>query len=181
MCEHISYSGFPEEIQLNPDGRPNSSDEAATRDRALHNAGLLTEHRQEVSVPDRFMPNKRHLQRTLVYSIASGHQELWRPSGEDDRNPRLCFARVHIRSVNHYDEPGDTFNLRIAQVDYTYELTDIASWARRSDVQDALPELKQQVTTPVGQEQAQLTPTNHGWQPDPGTRIASYHAETASF
>lgn len=181
MCEHISYSGFPEQIQLNADGRPNSSDEAAARDRALHNAGLLTERPEEIAIPDRFVPGRQHLQHTLVYDIAPGHQDLWQPISQNDRNPMLCFARVHIRSVDHYDEPGDTFNLRIAEVDYTYELTDVAAWAKRPDVQDALPALKEKVTAPEGKEQAELTPTNHGWRPDPGTHIADSRPETASF
>ena len=174
VCLMPTYSGYPEQIELGPNGKPRETDDNAKQAEALKDAGLLTVQSTTKPATDPYAVFMHQPQRqipVLLYSIAPGHEEAWKTTGPNDHAPKLCYAKVHVKSIDNFTEPGDMFGHRISEADYTYELTDVASWAKRPALQETLPLLKQRIETPEGKSKAVLELTNNGWRPDPDTTI----------
>lgn len=174
VCVNPSYSGYPEQIEIGPNGKPRDTDYEAKQAEALKDAGLLTVKAAITTATDPYATMMHQPQRQipiLVYSLAQGHEEAWKTAGPNDKDPKLCYAKVHVKSVDNFTEPGDMLGHRISEADYTYELTDVASWAQRPALQEAFPMLKRQLDAREGRSKAMLELTNNGWQTDSSTRI----------
>ncbi len=161
---------FPEQFTLGRDGKPDDTMGHGRRDKVLKDAGLLTVKEGTVVQPGNlFMP--RTQEHVLTYDIAPGHKDEWTTDETNPKHPHLCYAKIKIVSVDNYSEPGDMLGHTISEVDFTYELTHLADWAKAKDVQEAMPEIKTKVDAGAQKSKTMLILTHNGWEPDPSTRL----------
>ncbi|WP_297799977.1 hypothetical protein [uncultured Brevundimonas sp.] len=92
-------------------------------------------------------------------AAASEATGVWGGSGT-----QLCFGKPEVKSVKLFTEPAPSgAGTTISQVDYSFTVNDLPSWASNAAMTTAYPELKTIVDGPVD-DKAVLYLTNEGWK-----------------
>jgi hypothetical protein len=111
-----------------PDSAPDNSDRAEER-RPLVDAGLLSA--TAVSVP------------SATGAPIPGHRyDLTAEGTKYANNGRLCYGKPHLQKLLDWDPVATVFGVSQTMVHFTYTIDDLPDWAKRSDVQAALPNMR---------------------------------------
>ncbi len=131
------------------------SDKTAGYD-ALYNQGLL----------NRTTGDKKKLlglvnKQVTNYDLSDKGRGSWTASQSDPSYGNFCYGHREVTSIDTSsttgDQPGAT-----ASIMYHYDLANVAGWARDGGVQNAFPNLKDNLAG--GQGTATLVDTTNGWQ-----------------
>ena len=101
---------------------------------------------------------------TMTYSVGGANRGAWSGKGE------VCYAKVHVTSVDNFTEPAESMGFKMSQVSYSYELVDIASWAANSAVQRAIPQIKIDLLQTEHKGTENMVLTANGWKTAQDTR-----------
>lgn len=81
------------------------------------------------------------------------------------QNGIFCYGQETVDSIIKWTEPATMDGATLSEVTYTYKIADLAPWARRPDVQQAFPDLRQTLNgASKANESAGLQLTNKGWE-----------------
>lgn len=85
------------------------------------------------------------------------------------QNGIFCYGQETVDSIIKWTEPATTEGVSLSEVTYTYEIANLAPWAKQSNVQQAFPDLRQTLNEASKANQtADLQLTNKGWEvPEP--------------
>ena len=123
---------------------------------ALYNQGLL----------NRTTGDKKKLlglvnKQVTNYDLSDKGRSSWTASQNDPGSGNFCYGHREVTTIDSSgttgDQPGAT-----ASIMYHYDFGSVAGWARDGGVQNAFPEVKQNLAG--GQATATLTDTSNGWQ-----------------
>jgi hypothetical protein len=110
-----------------PDSAADSSDQAQTR-RPLVDAGLLSA--TSVSVPN------------AVGAPVPGHKYDLTAEGKKYANRgALCYGKPHLQKLLDWDPVVTVLGVPQTMARFTYTIDDLPDWAKRPDVQAALPNM----------------------------------------
>ena len=169
-CERLILSGFPMEVTLDRDGKPSGYGSDTELEDALVKAGLL-----KVSESTKHTPGNMYMpattERIRTYAMTPGHDEVWAADESGRRGGRLCYGQVKVTGVDNFTEPGDVFGRHVSEVDYTYKLTCVPSWAQDKSVRGHLPGLAAGHDEKEQKSKAMLELTHNGWQPADELRV----------
>lgn len=84
--------------------------------------------------------------------------------GYDGRNI-FCYATPEVNKIENYTE-GDMGGRQFAEVKYSYDYINVASWANKEDVRAAFPEIAKNLDNPDKTSKTALMKTNNGWSTD---------------
>ncbi len=125
---------------------------------ALESAGLLRSSDIQIDQPFVKGPGRRFeltdLGKKYAMPAPYGHDVIW-----------LCYAQKSVHSVGNWTEPsGGTTEVR-----FSYQLDDLADWARRPDVQSAYGLIQTDLNgafdgSKPALEKILLQRTNQGWE-----------------
>ena len=123
---------------------------------ALYNQGLL----------DRTTGDKKKLlglvnKQVTNYDLSAKGKSSWVASQTDPSYGNFCYGHREVSSIDSSnatgDQPGAT-----ASVMYHYDFSSVPDWAKDGGVQNAFPNVKENLSG--GQATATLLDTNSGWQ-----------------
>ena len=123
---------------------------------ALYNQGLL----------DRTTGDKKKLlglvnKEVTNYDLSAKGRSSWTASQTDPSTGNFCYGHREVSSIDSAnatgDQPGAT-----ASVMYHYTFSSVPGWARDGGVQNAFPNVAQNLAG--GQATATLIDTSNGWQ-----------------
>lgn len=72
---------------------------------------------------------------------AEGQKYFRQVSGTFGQTGGLCYGQKAVGSVLKWSDPVTMNGSSQAEVTYTYKLVNLASWAKRSDIQQAFPDI----------------------------------------
>jgi hypothetical protein len=81
------------------------------------------------------------------------------------QEPRLCWGRKSLSKVGRWADPAKVGDHEESSVIYTYQLSNVAPWARNPQIKQAFPELGRNIDGERKQEEklyVKLTP--NGWE-----------------
>jgi hypothetical protein len=77
----------------------------------------------------------------------------------------LCYAKVELHKIIKWDEPMSLGSYTETNITYQYALSDVAPWAKRPDIQAAMPDIKKVIEEAETAEQTiTVKLTNIGWE-----------------
>ena len=96
--------------------------------------------------------------------------KFFHPIADDtpkNRSGELCYGHFSLGKMTSWDEPMKLGGFQGTTVRFTYRIDDLADWAKRPDVQAAIPKLRQAVTG-IGSAESHwgVTLTSDGWKPN---------------
>jgi len=81
------------------------------------------------------------------------------------QNGIFCYGQETVDSIIKWTEPATMEGVTLSEVNYTYKIANLAPWAKRPDVQQAFPDLRQTLNGASKANQiAELQLTNKGWE-----------------
>lgn len=84
---------------------------------------------------------------------------------EDVSVPTLCWAQKKLQEVVQWDKPMQMGEFQMVEVLYNFKLENVADWARRREVQEAFPVIRQHLKDgDQGKERTLVKLTSEGWQ-----------------
>ncbi|CAH0179202.1 hypothetical protein SRABI118_01192 [Massilia sp. Bi118] len=129
-------------------------DNVAGQMAALEAAGLA--RAEDVDLPE----TKTKVRR---YTMADAAKPFLREKA--GRAPRLCWGRKSLDKVVRWADPVKKSGQEESAVIYTYQLSDVAAWARLPKVKEAFPELGRNVDGEHKQkEKLYVKLTEKGWE-----------------
>jgi len=85
----------------------------------------------------------------------------------DDRlssgTPQLCYGTPQVVEITGFTEPAESMGVKASNVQYTYKLVDIASWATDPVVTALYPMLSQQLANKSIEKDDDMVLTSEGW------------------
>lgn len=79
--------------------------------------------------------------------------------------PTLCWAQKKLHEVDQWDKPMQLGEFQMTEVLHTFKLENVAEWARRPEVQEAFPVIRQQLKDgDQGKGRMPVKLTSEGWQ-----------------
>jgi hypothetical protein len=81
------------------------------------------------------------------------------------RQPRICWGRKSLSKVLRWADPAKAGDHEESAVIYTYKLSNVADWARKTQVREAFPDVAQNIDGERSQKEklyVKLTP--QGWE-----------------
>ena len=81
------------------------------------------------------------------------------------KQPRICWGRKSLSKVIRWADPAKVGDHEETSVIYTYQLSNVADWARKPQVKEAFPELGRNIDGERSQKEklyVKLTP--NGWE-----------------
>ena len=165
------YDGHPECVALPIDfslGTPIGADQASRGQAdALVRAGLLSA-----------VPSKRELTASAVGALVSvqyalttaGAQAIRKGADSFLGGMNLCYAQRRITKVTLFTTPAEVLGTKASRVSYSYELRDIATWAKDGALQDAFPPIKAALVAPSLSDTDGVVLTDAGWQDEHALR-----------
>jgi hypothetical protein len=101
----------------------------------------------------------------LKYSFTRGAQPFRAPEKNEPPMNQLCYGRVVVNRIVSFTEPSNILSMTVTRATYTYDVVDVADWAKAPDVQRAFSEIKTELEGAKRIPQtANLVLTNVGWQ-----------------
>lgn len=76
----------------------------------------------------------------------------------------ICFARRKVVKIESFTEPAEAAGVKVSRVTYDYELKDVESWAKGTDIAAAFPQIRTVLAKPSGRATDVLVQTNEGWK-----------------
>jgi hypothetical protein len=76
----------------------------------------------------------------------------------------FCYARKSVKSIVKWNEPVTLGGFSETAVTYTYELKNVADWAKRPEIEAAFPVEKMSLAKTDDNQQIGLQLTNKGWE-----------------
>jgi hypothetical protein len=77
----------------------------------------------------------------------------------------FCFGKATVKNIAQFTEPSDMLGVRVSQVSYTYQVSDLPGWTKLPEIEKAIPEFKadaESQDTPVARNEMVIL-TNNGW------------------
>lgn len=130
---------------------------------ALAAAGLLSQRRSSDAgvLPD--IAGKTH--NGIRYDVApAGEKFILGNADSFIGGMDLCFASRRIVDIVSFSPPVEILGMKATQVSFTYELKQIAPWARTAVIEAAFPQIKAALEQTAGHETDGLVLTNSGWR-----------------
>lgn len=138
-----------------------------TKLRALAKAGLVLE--KEGSYEIQTLGGRKQFAPAPAFTLTDEGKKFYKSDAVKLINGKtmggFCFGKARVNQVGQFTEPSDTFGMRISRVNYTYEVSDLPTWAKSPVIQAAIPELKADVESdkvPIKKLDV-LVLTNNGW------------------
>lgn len=130
---------------------PKSSEAMA----ALEAAGLLKGEDDEEKTPDwAGTPRNIKVRRYTLTEAAKPYA----------KNQDLCWGKKALDKIVKWEGPMKLGDYQEAEVTYTYRIENVADWARKPDIQAAIPEIHGELDG-VGQEDRHVVKlTSQGWE-----------------
>lgn len=166
------YDGHPECVALPIDfaiGTPVGADGSwRGQADALVRAGLLS------VVPPKGEPTAPTVAKTLAvvqYALtAAGEQAIRKGADSFLGGMNLCYAQRRITKVASFTSPAEVLGMKASRANYSYELRDIAAWAKNGALQDAFPSIKAALAGPSRSDTDGMVLTDGGWQDERAVR-----------
>lgn len=76
----------------------------------------------------------------------------------------ICFARRKVVKIESFTEPAEAAGVKDSRVTYDYELKDVESWAKGTDIAAAFPQIGTVLAKPTARATDILVQTNEGWK-----------------
>lgn len=135
--------------------------------RALAKVGLVEESEGQVERPG--FGNKKNFASAPSFDLTDEGKKYYKTDVAKTLGRKtlggFCVGKATVMEVSQFSEPSDMFGQRISRVNYTYEVSDLPSWARSDEILDAIKDLKIDVESeqsPIKKLDA-LILTNNGW------------------
>jgi hypothetical protein len=135
---------------------------------ALEEAGLVRSINTTAAVHGMLeaLQGSRPPQPVRRYELTDQGKQYYRqvpaPFGQ---NGIFCYGQETVDSIIKWTEPGTMEGATISEVTYTYKIANLAPWARRPDVQQVFPDLRQTLNgASKANEIVGLQLTNKGWE-----------------
>jgi len=77
--------------------------------------------------------------------------------------PQLCYGTPQVVEITGFTEPAESMGVKASNVQYTYKLVDIASWATEPVVMGQYPMLSQQLANKSIEKNDDMVLTSKGW------------------
>jgi hypothetical protein len=77
--------------------------------------------------------------------------------------PQLCYGIPQVVEITGFTEPAESMGIKVSNVQYTYKLVDIASWATEPVVMGQYPMLSQQLANKSIEKDDDMVLTSEGW------------------
>ena len=77
--------------------------------------------------------------------------------------PQLCYWTPQVVEITGFTEPAESMGVKASNVQYTYKLVDIASWATEPVVMGQYPMLSQQLANNSIEKNDDMVLTSKGW------------------
>ncbi|MBS0212768.1 MAG: hypothetical protein JSR26_06230 [Proteobacteria bacterium] len=77
----------------------------------------------------------------------------------------FCYGQKHLVSIDNFTEPSNMLGQTVSNVQYTWQLYDVADWAKDAKLQAAEPDIKRELATASQptKDAGNLVLTNKGW------------------
>ena len=128
---------------------------------ALRAAGLLTAQTSMKVQTDAFQTfiGIRHAPVPIsTYSIGGPNSSAWSPEHG------LCYAKVHVTQIDNFTEPSAVTGMTASRVSFSYELIDVPAWAKEPALQNAVPQIKNDLQRSDHKDTETLVLTDSGWR-----------------
>ena len=164
------YDGHPECVALPIDfilGAPLDADGSRREEAdALVRAGLLS-----VVSPKGVSPSSVEARSSVQYALtAAGAQAIRKGADSFLGGMALCFAQRRIMKVVFFTPPAEVLGTTASRVSYSYELRDVAVWAKDGALQDAFPPIKAALAASSRSDTDGMILTDKGWQDEHALR-----------
>jgi hypothetical protein len=150
-----------------------SGESRAARMQALQKAGLVSAGEIEVDEGAAFGKTTGRMRKVVRYTLTEAARPYTREPERvhvswGSETPMevldLCWGRKSLDKVVKWEGPMEFGAFKTARVIYTYEIVDMADWAKRAEMQDAFRMIGVQLKQ-AGKEDAQaLKLTSEGWE-----------------
>jgi len=77
--------------------------------------------------------------------------------------PQLCYGTPQVVELKGFTEPAESMGVKVSNVQYTYKLVDIASWATEPLVMGQYPMLSQQLANKSIEKNDDMVLISKGW------------------
>ncbi|PQO91129.1 hypothetical protein C5614_26690 [Massilia phosphatilytica] len=138
-------------------------DNAAGQMSALESVGLA--RGEDVELPGTFVDGKQLGSKVKVrrYTMTDAAKPYLQ--AKPGKQPRICWGRKSLSKVGRWADPAKVGDHEETSVIYTYQLSNVAGWARNPKVKEAFPELGRNIDGERSQKEklyVKLTP--NGWE-----------------
>ena len=164
--EEKSDQAYLQRIDASPGTTPYAM-EAKQKQRvpfeALVGAGLLTQ--KATTIKQKALFGGAETEKSAIeYSLTdAGRAALAKnPERSAWTLSKLCYGTSKVAEIVRYTEPADIMGMRVSQVNYRYQVTDLPAWAKDAKMLAAFPELKRDTATDLTAKAAVVL-TNEGW------------------
>jgi hypothetical protein len=149
-CLWSQSKKFPAQAATSDDAKTEGYD-------ALTDAGLLTRTSAEKK---RFLIGSQQVNN---YDISSQGRSYWTQDPTQPGDGNFCYDHRAVTSIDNFTTASNSAGEKTAEVNYHFNLTDIAGWAKSQEMQTAFPQLSGAV---AGSQPAQVTLVMNGnnWQ-----------------
>jgi len=83
--------------------------------------------------------------------------------GKRSGAPQLCYGTPQVVEITGFTEPAESMGVKASNVQYTYKLVDIASWATEPVVMGQYPMLSQQLANKSIEKNDDMVLMSKGW------------------
>jgi hypothetical protein len=128
---------------------------------ALEQVGLL--HSSEITVPSSFGPAvpARHY---VITELGKKYLGETQNSVLVGNRTNFCYAQVAVHAIHGWTEPATSADITYSAVKYTYQLDNLAPWAKAPVIQTAFPFLKNEIEQAETKErQLGVILSSSGW------------------
>jgi hypothetical protein len=135
-----------------------TSDESKTEGYdALTDAGLLTRTTAEKK---QFLIGSKQVNN---YDVSAKGRSTWTQDPTQPGYGNFCYGHRAVTSIDNYTSSVNSSGSKTAQVNYHFQLTNVADWAKSQEMQTAFPQLNSAL---AGSQPAQTTLVMNGnqWQ-----------------
>ncbi|TCK71529.1 hypothetical protein [Acidipila rosea] len=156
------YSAHPECVWTSPvkfpvEADPSKEGQTAGLD-ALTDAGLLTRTSEQKKV---FIFGSKQIN---SYDLSDRGRSAWTPDQQQPGSGNFCFGHRDVTTVDNFTTSGDQQGATIANVDYHFTISDIASWARSTEMKTAFPTIQADIAGAQIDKATLVLTGNDGWQ-----------------
>jgi hypothetical protein len=136
-------------------------DNAAGQMSALEAVGLAKG--EDMELPGTVVDGKASGVKVRRYTMTDAAQPYLKT--KPGKLPRICWGRKSLSKVIRWADPAKVGDHEETSVLYTYQLSNVADWARKPQVKEAFPELGRNIDGERSQKEkmyVKLTP--NGWE-----------------
>jgi hypothetical protein len=136
-------------------------DNAAGQMSALEAVGLA--RGEDMALPGAVVDGKASGVKVRRYTMTDAAQPYLKT--KPGKLPRICWGRKSLSKVIRWADPAKVGDHEETSVLYTYQLSNVADWARKPQVKEAFPELGRNIDGERSQkEKMYVKSTPNGWE-----------------